>query len=643
MCGIAGAFGHIDTDIEDAVRAASKREAHRGPDAYGVWTSAPIPTGPGAVLEHRRLAIIDLTDRADQPMLDARNGNVLCFNGEIYNFRALRHELEVAGNTFETDSDTEVVLKAYSTWGENCVTRLRGMFAFALWDHSDRRILLARDRIGIKPLYLAEVDRGDTRRTVLFASELRALLATGLIERRIDPVGLSSYVWNGFVSGPGTIVRGIRQLRPGHTAWLSGPSCVSERRFWQTPTAKIGSVGQAELRSRLEESVRQHLASDVPVGIFLSGGVDSSAIAAMASRVSSRPLRTFTLCFEQSRFDESPYARRVAEAVGSTHEEVELRQRDVQTELESALGSLDQPTFDGINTYFVSRAVREAGIKVALSGAGGDELFGGYRSFVDIPLAAAWSRRLDKLPRPLLRALSGAASRMLNGRSRTVPRQTRWGKLGDALATRGEHLPLYQVRYALFSRHFVGRLQNVEVPEGLRYGLPSQRFEQLALELNEEPELHAISMMELEFFLGDRLLRDTDSASMGVSLEVRVPLLDHEVIEAVSGLDLALRFQPLGEKRALRESALMGLDSALFERPKAGFELPLETWTRQSLRGEIDSHFADIDRCESVGLSASCVKLLWEAYQAGAPGLYWSRIWSLFTLLHWSKVHRVTI
>ncbi len=644
MCGIAGAVGRLDPEVLEAVRVAGERQAHRGPDADGFWNSPPSGPGLGAAFAHRRLAIIDLSERGHQPMTDPQTGNVLCFDGKIYNFHELRRELELSGRPFETDSDSEVILKAYSAWGDACVERLRGMFAFALWDSSRRRLLLARDRVGIKPLYLAEIERPGGGRALLFASELRALLETGLIERRLDPVGLSTYLWNGFVTGPGTIVRGVRSLRAGHTAWVTeSGGIVEEKCFWQALRAGDGSVSVDEVLRCLQRAVGLRLVSDVPVGVFLSGGIDSSAVAVLADRVSPDPLRTFTVCFEEAGYDESDYARRVAEAIGSKHEEIHLNQTTFKGQLDAALASLDQPTFDGINTYFVSRAVREAGVTVALSGAGGDELFGGYRSFVDIPRAAAWARRLRKTPEGLLRGLSGVAARVLGGRAGAVPQQTRWGKLGDALATRGDLLPLYQVSYALFSEEFAHRLQLFGTSEQARYGLPRARYELLDAQLADEPELHAISTLELGCFVGDRLLRDTDSTSMDVSLEVRVPLLDHEVIEAVAGLDPAVRYDPLGSKQLLRDAALGELDAKIFDRPKAGFELPLEAWTRDALHGELDASFADVERYEAIGLSSSAVGGLWQAYQAKAPGLYWSRIWSLYALLHWTKENRVGI
>ena len=644
MCGIAGAVGQLDPEVSAAVRSSGMSQAHRGPDSGGFWSSLRAEAGSGAAFAHRRLAIIDLSPRGRQPMLDPDTGNVLCFNGEIYNFKALRNELKREGASFRTSTDSEVILQAYAAWGQRCVTRLRGMFAFALWDAAQRCVLLARDRIGIKPLYLAEVRRPGGRRAVLFASELRALLAGGLLERRLSPTGLSTYLWNGFVTAPETIVSGVWSLDAGHTAWISqGGEILRAERFWRLPSAAGGSGDSETLAHALQQAVELRLISDVPLGIFLSGGVDSSAVAALAARTSSTRIRTFNISFDEAGYDESCYATAVAKGLGTDHHEIRLTQERFQSQLEEALASLDQPTFDGINTYFISRAVREAGITVALSGAGGDELFGGYRSFLDIPRAALWARRLGPLPVGLVRALAAAVARFKTGRAGGVPPQTRWGKLGDALATRGRLVELYQTSYSLFSSNFIDELRCVPEPEGVGHGLSQVRLRELEALTRSGPELHSISMLELSCFIGDRLLRDTDTTSMAVSLEVRVPLLDHQVIEAAAALGEAQRYAPLGSKSVLREIALADLDPAIFDRPKAGFVLPIELWSRASLKGEIDSTFEDRARCESVGLNPNAIARLWRAYQAGAPGIYWSRIWALFVLLHWTHAHRVSL
>ena len=633
MCGIVGAIGLVDAAVIEAVGRAHAALVHRGPDADGMWDD--VRDGRGVVLAHRRLAIIDLSADGAQPMHDPDTGNVIVFNGEIYNFGQLRKELEQLGHTFGTRTDTEVLLKAHVEWGDDAVHRLNGMFAYALWHARERRLLLVRDRMGIKPLYFAQ-EGG----VVLFASEVRALLATGLVSRKLDPVGLATYLWNGFVVGPGSIIAGVKLLPASTMVSITDSREMGPmRRYWRQPMTGGQTDDTHELRRRLEESVGMRLVSDVPLGVFLSGGIDSSAIAALASRAADGRVRTFNISFDEAEFDESPFAKQVAESIGSDHHDVRVTQHDFANELDDALASIDQPTFDGINTYVVSRAVREAGLTVALAGTGGDELLGGYSSFRDLPVAMKWSRRTAAIPETWLRAAGAAVTRVKTGPPGEVEPQTRWGKLGDALATRGELLRMYQVSYALFTESFFEELSSLS--QEVEYGLPRSRFEELADEAAGH-SLSAISRLEQGLFLGERLLRDTDAASMAVALEVRVPLLDHRIVEALAKLRESTRFHPLGQKRLLRELGLADVDPAIFDRPKSGFVLPLEVWCRTVLKDVMDSTFADSRLSNQLGLEPEAIGRLWRSYQAGSPGLYWSRVWSLFVLLNWCRQHGVS-
>ena len=643
MCGIAGAFGTIDPTVIEAVRKMNDAQRHRGPDWGAEWMAAPGDGAPGVVLGHRRLAIIDLSEDGRQPMTDPDTGNVITFNGEIYNFEALRRELAAAGARFRSRSDTEVILKAYARWGADAVARLRGMFTFGLWDAARKTLLLARDRLGIKPLYLASVARPDGGRTLLFASEVRALLATDLIARELDPVSLASYVWNGFVVGPPTMVRGI-ELLPAATCAIAGGDgrMPAARKYWQLPTTPAGPGGKAALEEQLAAAVQMHMISDVPLGIFLSGGVDSSAIAALAVRANTARVRTFNIGFDEAAYDESPHARAVAQALGTEHHELRLTQATFRAQLPDALASLDQPSIDGLNSYFVSRAVREAGLTVALAGTGGDELFGGYTSFRDIPWAAGWSARLAALPRGMLRRAANTAVRVASVGA-AVPPQTRWGKLGDALAARGDLVETYQVSYGLFSSDFGRQLVTRGVNGEIRAGLPRQVARELDALVAGTRQLPAISALELWCFLGERLLRDTDTASMASSLEVRVPFLDHEVVAAACALGDEERFEPLGRKQVLRDVALRGLDPSLFERPKSGFVLPIGPWARDALKAEMTTALHDPGFCEAAGLDPRTVRRLWGAFLDGARGLYWSRVWGVYVLGWWCRANRVSV
>jgi asparagine synthase (glutamine-hydrolysing) len=643
VCGIAGAIGAIDGTVVDAVQRMSAAQTHRGPDSSGFWRSDAADDGIGVVLAHRRLAIIDLSADGRQPMVDPETGNVIVFNGEIYNFQTLRRELARDGAGFHSRSDTEVILKAHARWGATHVSHLRGMFAFALWDAAQRTLVLARDRLGIKPLYLASVVRPGGARTLLFASEVRALLASNLLEREIDPAALASYVWNGFVIGPSTIIRGI-QLLPAATYAIAARdgALPAADRYWRLPLGAPPTGDKDELREQLTTAVQTHLISDVPLGIFLSGGIDSSAVAALAVRSASASVRTFNIGFDEAAYDESGHARAVAQALGTEHHEMRLSKETFRQELPHALASLDQPTFDGINTYFISRAVREAGLTVALAGTGGDELFGGYQSFRDVPWAARWSRRFSAFPPEVLRWFANSVMGAAAIRS-GVPAQTRWGKLGDALAARGDVLDTYQVSYALFSSDFARQLLKLDLNGALHMGLPSEVALELVRDIAGSRPLAAISTLELRCYLGERLLRDTDAASMASSLEVRVPFLDHEVVLAASALDDAERFEPLGKKEVLRDLALGDLDRALFDRPKSGFVLPIDRWARDVLREEMTAAFTDRTFCETAGLDAQVVGRLWKAFLARAPGVYWSRVWALYVLGWWCRENGATV
>ena len=518
------------------------------------------------------------------------------------------------------------------------------MYAAAVWDPRERTLRLVRDPLGIKPLYYTTVDSSDYGPVVLFASELRSLLGSGMVDRKLNPAGLATYAWNGFVAEPETIIAGVRLLPAGSVATIrvDHPE-VRIRRFWTMPTGQPTTDSTDQLRDELRAAVSMRLVSDVPLGIFLSGGIDSSAVTALAARACSTELQTFSIGFEESEYDESIFARRVAGAVGTNHHEIRLSERRFAGQLSDALRSIDQPTFDQINTYFVSRAVKEAGITVALAGTGGDEVFGGYRSFMDLPRAAAWARGCRRIPDSARRRLAAVVTRLKMGASGRVPPQSRWGKLGDALATGGNLGALYQVSYSLFCDDFLRSLAPVWYPGDTRYGLPGDAFDELETTVAQQSPLRAISYLELRSFVGQRLLRDTDAASMAVSLEVRVPLLDHKLIEAATALNDATRYRAVGSKGLLRELALSRIDPSIFDRAKSGFVLPIDAWCRQELRSEVEETLRDGELCRRVGLNPSSVAALWETFLDEAPGIYWSSVWSLFVLLWWSRENGVSV
>jgi asparagine synthase (glutamine-hydrolysing) len=577
-------------------------------------------------------------------MVDPVTGHVLTFNGEIYNFADLRRRLVDEGQTFQSTGDTAVMLRALGLHGPAAVSWLRGMFTFACWDPKQRRLLLARDPLGIKPLYLAQSSDPNAGWSAVFASELRALLASGLLGTpRLDPQAVASGVWNGFVVGPGTAVRGINLLSPGRLLELDGTGkVVRQEDFWRVPDrAPDPTMDEESLASILQEGLRLHLASDVPLAVFLSGGVDSSVMANLAQRAAQSPIHTFTLAFEEQELNEGPVAKRIAAAIGTQHHEVVLTEGRFVENLEAALDSLDQPTFDGLNAYYMSHAIRAAGFTVALSGTGGDELFGGYTTYRDLPVLQRWSQRLDWVPRGMQTAAASLVTWPLRRSGGAVPPQTRWAKLPEMVRHGDDLLALYQLAYALFLPGFQNELLAPDFAEVLADGLPPAMRKQVRAETRSRTPLSAISVMEQRLFLGERLLRDTDVASMAASLDQRVPLVDQVLFEGVDRLPDHARFEPLGHKAMLRRIGLRGLYPALFERTKSGFVLPFDRWIRRGLKGAMDQTLRDPQAIAPTGLNPAAVEQLWRAFLDGAPGMYWSRVWSVYVFIRWCHRNHV--
>ena len=406
MCSISGVFG-ISTSCE-AVERMNAAQKHRGPDDCGIAQVGQ------AILGNTRLAIIDTTAAGHQPMTHPQTGNCITYNGETYNFRELRREL---GGEWLSNTDTEVGLRAYAKWGVAAFAKLRGMFALAIWDQTNLTLVLARDPLGIKPLYYY-VDK----ERLLFASELRALLASGLVPRQLSSAGVDSYLATGSVESPLTIVDGVKQLPPGHCLFVKPPLQIEVSEFAKPQSQsrpKNRDEAVARLRAELEESVSLHLVSDVPLGVFLSGGMDSSALVALMHGLSDQKPKTFSVVFDEKNFTEAPFSRAVAERFQTDHHEIRLSEDRLLELLPAAIAAIDQPTMDGINTFVVSNAVKQNGITVALSGLGGDELFGGYPSF-------RRAIKLDSMPassRRFLRAASGVGKLAFNG---SVQRHKFW-------------------------------------------------------------------------------------------------------------------------------------------------------------------------------------------------------------------------
>jgi asparagine synthase (glutamine-hydrolysing) len=619
--------------------------AHRGPDGEGYWETQCQNKDWGVLLAHRRLSILDLTPAGTQPMVDPATGHVIVFNGEIYNYLEIRTRLAAEGQRFQSTGDTAVILRALSLYGDQAIRWFRGMFAFALWDAREHKLALARDPLGIKPLYLARNPIPGGEWSLIFASEVRAILASGLLGKpRLNPRAVMSVVWNGFVVTPETAISGIEPVWPGQLRVFNWSGNEQQSKYHgRLPQVRDASpIDESQVAQVLEESVHLHLVSDVPVGVFLSGGVDSATVANLARRAHSS-VNTFTLAFEEHEYNEAVVARQIADAIGTRHQEIVLTEQDFVDQLDAALGSLDQPTFDGLNSYYMSRGVRAAGFKVALVGTGGDELFGGYASFHDLPRFLRWLRHANWIPQSMLVELAKLVSWVLQPSPGAVPQQTRWAKLPEMVRCGDDLLALYQLAYGLFLPDFQRLLLDVARAEIITNGLPASMRSYLLSEIRSRSPLSAISLIEQRLFLGERLLRDTDSTSMASSIEIRLPLVDYILLENIDRLPDLQRYHPVGKKSVLRRAGLRGLDLSLFKQPKRGFSLPYDTWIRKGLRKVMDETMRDPAAVNPTGLNSKTVGRLWQAFLDGAPGLYWSRVWTIYVLILWCHRNKAFI
>lgn len=643
MCAIAGIIGLLTESNLSALKRMNEAMGHRGPDGEGYWHAPADKDGRSVMFAHRRLSIIDLSSAGAQPMVDPVTGCVIVFNGEIYNYLELKNKLLAAGHSFTSSGDTAVMLRTMSVQSRDAVRQLRGMFAFAFWDPRDRKLVIGRDPLGIKPLYFARNPEPRGAWSLIFASELRAILASGLLVKpSLNPSALASMVWNGFVVTPDTIVSGVEPVWPGQIRVfdLVGGDDRSEFYWTELPREKLEPLEEGEVANVLQDTVRRHLLSDVPVGVFLSSGIDSAAVANLAQRASKVPIHTFTLAFAEEKYSEGAIAGRIANAIGTQHQEMLLTEEHFVSRLDAALDSLDQPTFDGLNSYYISRAIRETDLKVALVGTGGDELFGGYTSFRELPRLLHLLKNTRWLPRTCLRDMAGALSALLQPQRGAFPPQARWAKLPAIMECRQDLLSLYQLAYALFLPNFQKDLLGERLRDTMVDGLPAAMRSKLEIETQGCTELSAISLMEQRIFLGERLLRDTDSTSMSASIEVRLPLVDQILFEAANQLRDSVRYRPVGKKSILRRIGLRGLDPALFDRRKSGFVLPFNDWLRRGMSKIMDQTMRDPAIIGPVGLNPDEVARLWTAF-LDDRGVYWSRVWAIFVLVRWCHRYRV--
>jgi len=652
MCGICGVVGADGAAVAKRVRKMMSALVHRGPDGEGILDR------PGAVFGIRRLSIIDLSG-GQQPIYNETGDVGVVFNGEIYNFPHLRATLESRGHRYHTRCDTEIIVHAYEEWGDRCVEHFDGMFSFALWDgrnsgaslsgsHPKKgRVLLARDRLGIKPLYYALATG-----VLIFASELRALLASEAVERRLAPQSIEAYLLFGSVVEPMTLVEGVYSLPAGHSLALNldAPMDPNPTAYWELAFRANQKARQAPralapashgVRALLEKAVASQLLADVPVGVFLSSGLDSTAVAALAARERAG-IQTFTMSFLERDFDEASWARNTARQLGTEHHELLLTGEEMQTRLFEAIGALDQPSMDGVNTFFLSWGARRAGLKVALSGLGGDELFGGYPSFRVTPQLARIAAIAGWLPEGARHAISLALLE-IGRRAGVRERADRLRKIASVFS-HPEALPhAYFLNRMLFTPRQTERLLSPSIIAMRSEAAHSERIswrrwlEQLVVYAGTLRGESVVSYLELRTYMLNTLLRDTDSMSMHHSLEVRVPLLDHELVEYVEALPDSARKKAGTAKELLAESVKDLLPGGAVDQPKRAFTVPWEHWLRGKAGTEVACRLSMLTPSLASMLDSNAVQSVWRRFLSKRTG--WARPWSLFVLNEWVRKH----
>jgi asparagine synthase (glutamine-hydrolysing) len=607
MCGIFGTITEADSADATPVEVALQTLRHRGPDAQGIR----LVYGPRsvAVLGHARLRIIDLSEEADQPLPNEDDSVWVNYNGELYNHGELRSDLERAGHRFRSRSDTEVLVHLYEeTAGEpeRMLRRLRGMFAFALFDAPRNRLVLARDRLGIKPLYWTQSGSG-----IAFSSEARALVRAGFAAPDPDPASLVGYLSRGVVPGPHTIFAAVRELPPGSFLdWQGGRWRVQQ---WWRPEARpdplVAGDAPRLLEAALADAVARHLVADRPVGIFLSGGTDSRAVATLAAQQGK--VRGLTVTFPGASNDEGEAASAFARRLGAEHEVVPITGKEVAQALPEILQAMDQPTSDGVNTWLVSGAAHRAGLVVALSGVGGDELFGGYPTFRMVPKVALASAFLGALPAPFRNAAAASVAHQYPG-----------GRLSRVLAAPTGYRGAYLAVRGLFGPGELGGVIHGPEKNGLRQAAGPDT-------VPADPR-DRIALLEATHYLPDQLLRDTDQMSMAHSMEVRVPLLDDAVVRVALALPASVR--NASGKALLAQAS--GIDATPVKRP---FSLPFDLWLRgpleQTVRGAMLSEalpFAEL-------VPARLRRALWEGFLRRR--VHWSRLWAVTVFRLWPEAN----
>jgi asparagine synthase (glutamine-hydrolysing) len=629
MCGINGIYGLKDTLFaKQKVAAMNTCMKHRGPDDEGVFAKEKI------VLGHRRLSIIDLSAAGHQPMSSTDGRYHIVYNGELYNYKELKFELKrVVANSgqqayfFQTNTDTEVIIAAYTRWGRDCLERFNGMFAFAIWDDQQKELFIARDRMGIKPLYYCL-----TNGIFAFSSEIRSLLQSELIPRKLDAAALVDYLRYQTVHAPDTIVKGIKMLMPGHYLQLKNEKVTAHCYWDMIKNANAQSAGKnyqevcRDVNTLLTKAVERRLIADVPFGAFLSGGIDSSAIVGLMSKVSTEKVKTFSVTFDEQEFSEARYAQLIAKKFNTDHHEIRLQPTDFIQQLPHALKAMDHPSGDGPNTYIVSKATKEAGITMALSGLGGDELFAGYdvfTRFLNLKSKHLWTR----IPR-FLRASGGNALALVKPGVASE-------KIAELLKQPSvDFISFYSLsRQVLMDKKIKTLLKDTDLAKNtVTEQLRKQGFSNITSDISK------VSYGEMSTYMQNVLLRDTDQMSMAHALEVRVPFLDYTLVEYVLGVPDKFKI-PSSPKKLLVDALGALLPPEVVNRPKMGFTFPWKQWMQQELKSFCEEKMGALAK-RSFFAEQETMKL-WKGFLADDPQITWSRIWYLVVLENWLEENRI--
>src|SRR5436190_7901379 len=619
MCGLSGIINLHNKQVDPAIiHGMSNCMAHRGPDADGFYIKHEVALG------HRRLSIIDLSAAANQPMFDASGRYAMIFNGEVYNFSEVKRQLK--GYPFKTHSDSEVILAAYGKWGADCLEKLGGMFVFVIWDTINHELFIARDRMGVKPLYYY-IDEEH----FVFASEIRPLLQSGLVPAKIDHAAVDDFLEFQSISFPHSIIENVKQLEAG--AYLRIASGKLEiKKYWDITRTRKGfdfsnkQVIQKQLYTLLRQSIERRMISDVPLGAFLSGGIDSSAVVALMAESSSNPVNTFNIGFREKEFDESEYAAIIAKKFNTRHNSVRLSPNIFLDELNNALNSMDTPSGDGINTYVVSKQIKQSGLTVALSGVGGDELFAGYPFFTRY-YRLKQNKSLWKWTKPIRKFGAGFVG--LNGNMQK-------DRIRQLLQT--EEISIDEC-YPLFRQILSPRIISKLTTHPLHANsIVSDLLEKHEAVIDSFPYLSQVSIAEYLGYTQHTLLKDTDQMSMAVSLEVREPYFDHQLVEFVLSIPDKLKY-PVYPKSLLVESLAGLLPQEIVHRKKQGFLFPWNAW----MKGELKSFCQD--RLHRISqrpfIKEEDLMGRWDLFLEGDTSVRWMEMWLFVILEHWMERNHV--